>query len=104
MKTKCLECGIEFDAARPTARFHNASCRVKYSRKQNTVEAVVKAPIIKKARDLPVLKPTRMKAIPALRITNPLISSRMTFGGTVSKKRINYDIVDGTHESLPYTD
>ena len=33
MKRNCLNCGKEFEAKRETAKFHNTSCRVMFSRK-----------------------------------------------------------------------
>lgn len=34
MKKLCLNCGQEFEAARPTAQFHSPACRVAYNRKK----------------------------------------------------------------------
>lgn len=33
MLVKCLNCQIEFEALRDTAKFHNTKCRVQYARK-----------------------------------------------------------------------
>lgn len=105
---KCLECGVEFKAARKSAQFHNATCRKNYNRKKNPIEKIVKAPIVKTVQDLEKLElKTKKNRFPqALRMTNPDFASRMTFGGSVSHKtkRIYYKLPNGEQDSMKYTD
>ena len=93
---KCIQCGVEFEAARSTAKFHSDVCRVLYSRKKEQTPTLNPETLSKAIEVLKTAVPDKIEGAHVIVVEDEMLEpvSSVVKTGVSKRTGLSYDMTE----------